>query len=264
MLCLPKPLDYKAIVWYNSTMGNNFSIVTVYWGNNKNLENFINDALQWTDDVVVVYIDLFDYKFKSKKAKIINVDHTFLLNKGYAQAYNLARMYAKYDWAYNLGVGKRLIDVNKNIDLGYPENAAYLVKEAGNELETWFKISNIHKSMMVGRIHEEPCPLTVMGKTYGFSRKVFATWEKTGYEYANETEKMVCDGYRTMTRTKWLAMFDDLKNRFGPSDHWWTHYDRTVSVEVYNRIKSWYALDKKELVKVLSEQNQNNWRNYRI
>jgi hypothetical protein len=245
-------------------MGNDFSIVTVYWGNNENLNNFIKDAQQWTDDIVIVNIDLFGYNFKSNKAKIINVDHKFLLDNGYAQAYNLARMYAKYNWAYNLGVGKRLVTINPDINLGNSDKAAYLVREANNDKETWFKISNIHKSIMVGRIHEEPCPVLVMGKAQEFSQDVFAVWEKTGYNYTNDEEKRVCDGYRLMTRTKWLAMFDNPQNRFGPSDHWWKVYDRTEAKNIYEKIKDWYDLDKKSLVSLLSKEDFYSWKEYSI
>jgi len=245
-------------------MGKKFSIVTVYWGNNENLNNFIDHALQWTDDIVIVNIDLFDYKFKSKKAKVINIDHNFLLDHGYAQAYNLARMYAKYDWAYNLGVGKRLVSVNQDIDLESSDKAGYLVKQLGNETETWFKISNIHKSMMVGRIHEEPCPAKVMENIPELSREIFAVWEKTGYTYTNDTEKRICDGYRTMTRTKWLALFDEPKNRFGPSDHWWIYYDRTPATAIYKKIKDWYSLDKKSLIEVLTKEDSYKWSKYNI
>lgn len=241
-----------------------FSIATVYWGNNENLESFINDCLEYSDDIVVAYIDLFDNNFKSDKATIVNLPYDFLLEHGYAASYNIARSYAKHRWVYNLGVSERITHINKEIidTLPTTKYSAFIVRS--DDLPgTWYRFGNIDKSSTAGRIHEELCPIELMGRVFKRnSRDVISSWKKVNYIQSNDFEKNVSDGYRLLSRVKWLAGFSDPNNHVGPSNFWWTQYNNELATNLYNQVKDIYTMSKIDMVNALS--NRSDWRDYPV
>ena len=241
-----------------------FSIATVYWGNNENLESFINDCLEYSDDVVVAYIDLFEHNFNSDKATIVNLPYNFLLEHGYAAAYNVARSYAKHRWVYNLGVSERITYVNDQLIKTLPTTkySAFIVRS--DDLPgTWYRFGNLDRSTMAGRIHEELCSIELMGRVAKRNGSdVISSWKKVEYFQNNDFEKNVSDGYRLLSRVKWLAGFSDSKNQVGPSDFWWTHYDNELATNLYKQVEDIYTMSKKDMINALSERS--DWRDYPV
>jgi hypothetical protein len=240
-----------------------FSVVTVYWGNNENLESFIDDTLEYTDDIVIAYIDLLDKGFTSDRATVINLPHNFLLDYGYARAYNLARSYAKYKWTYSIGVSERITFFNEDIKdkLATSEYSAYQVNS--EDLDgTWFRFGEINKSVVAGRIHEELCSIKMMAKTFKRSNEIISTWKKVPYIHNNKFEEDVCNGYRLMSRVKWLAGFDQKVNQHGPADFWWKYYDNSLAKSLFEQVEYIYDLPKNEMITELSKRS--DWRDYPV
>jgi hypothetical protein len=240
-----------------------FSIATVYWGGQKNLDNFIDHCLQYTDDIVVVYIDLFGYNIKSDKAKIVYLDYSFLLNNGYAKTFNLARNYTSNDWVYLLGVGKEIVEINNSLlsELNDRTEAAFSVMKEGDNFTKWFKISNVEKTNMVGVIHEEPVPMVINNYQYEMSESIFATWKYSTTDYDSEYEKNVCDGYRALSRLKWYHLNNTSGVKVQPESfinsmeylkESWRLLDENFLSNLYEKYSYLYDLDRDSLVKELS------------
>ena len=234
-----------------------FSIATVYWGNNQNLESFIDDCLEYSDDIVIAYIDLFDNKFVSNKATVVELPFNFLLEHGYAAAYNIAHGYIKNNWVYNLGVGERITGINNDLlsKLSSTEFSAFIVRS--EDLPgTWYRFGNIDKTAMSGRVHEELCSIELMGKVYKRNdRDVISSWKKVPYIHNNDFEKNVCEGYRVLSRAKWLARFHKPANQIGPSDYWWSEGKNFAALDIYNESKNVYKMNKKNMTNALSKRN---------
>ena len=241
-----------------------FSIATVYWGNNENLESFIDDCLEYSDDVVVAYIDLFGHNFSSDRATIVELPYNFLLEHGYAASYNVARSYAKHRWVYNLGVSERITYVNDQLIKTLPTTkySAFIVRS--DDLPgTWYRFGNLDRSSMAGRIHEELCSIELMGRVAKRNgNDVISSWKKVEYIQNNDFEKNVSDGYRLLSRVKWLAGFSDPKNQVGPSDFWWTHYDNELATNLYKQVEDIYTMSKKDMINALSKRS--DWRDYPV
>jgi hypothetical protein len=92
----------------------NFSIITYFWGNPKNIERFAESAKKYTDDIVVAYVDLFDYELpKIENVSYLKLDHSFLIDNGHGNLLQLATDAAKYDYVYFLHVGAEIVSFDK-------------------------------------------------------------------------------------------------------------------------------------------------------
>jgi hypothetical protein len=248
-------------------MKNKFSIVTVYWGDHKSLDEFIDDSLQWTDDVVVVYIDLHNDKFISNKANVVYLDHYFLLNNGYADTFNFGINHAKYDWTYIIGVGKKIVSINEEIlsCLDQKEEAAFASVYHGKENGTrWFKFSNRTKAILSGAVHEEPVPIG----SEVFSDKIFASWIYLKPK-SKKDQNGVDQGYRALSRLKWYYLFNTKIKTDGPSSfqssmkelrkQWKISGARKIN-ELYKKYLHLYDLEVDALADQLKSINE--WKRY--
>jgi hypothetical protein len=246
---------------------NKFSIVTVYWGDHESLHEFIDDSLQWTDDVVVVYIDLHNNKFISNKAKVVYLDHYFLLKNGYANTFNFGINHAKYDWTYVLGVGKKIVSINEDIlsCLDQKEEAAFASVYHGKEDGTkWFKFSNRTKAILSGMVHEEPVPIG----SVVFSDKIFASWIYLKPK-SKKDQNGVDQGYRALSRIKWYYLFNTGVKTEGPSSFknsmaelrkQWKISGIIKINRLYKKYSHLYKLEINSLVNELK--NINEWSSY--
>lgn len=246
-----------------------FSIVTVYWGSDQQLIDFINNCKKWTDDVVVVCIDLHNTKFKSNDANVISIDHKFLLENGYAETFNLGISKAKYDWTYIMGVGKEIVKVNKIIlkQLDSTNAAGFTSVYFGKENETrWVKLSNRTRSKVLGVIHEEP----VSNNDAYISYSTFASWRYTKGQ-DSDPFKDINDGYRAISRLKWYYLYNKKIHRDGPESYQnsmkflqkiWGRLGINNINSLYEKYEYLYSLDRKDLCKELSKIN--DWKNYNL
>lgn len=248
---------------------NKFSIVTVYWGDSKPLESFIRSCKKWTDDVVVVYIDLHGINFKSKDANIVTLDHSFLLEHGYGETFNLGISKAKYDWTYIMGVGKEIVRLNKRIlsNLSTTEAAGFASVYFGKESGTkWVKFSNRKRSSIVGKIHEEPVPFDGFHMSYN----TFASW-KYLRKNTNDSSNTVNEGYRAMSRLKWYYLYNRDIDRDGPESYknsmkflqklWGRHGTNKIN-KLYEKYEYLYSLDRPDLCKELAKIDE--WQDYKL
>ena len=248
-------------------MENKFSIVTVYWGDHESLHEFIDDSLQWTDDVVVVYIDLHNNKFISNKANVVYLDHYFLLNNGYADTFNFGINHAKYDWTYIIGVGKKIVSINEEIlsCLDQKEEAAFASVYHGKENGTrWFKFSNRKRASVYGVVHEEPIPT---GPNL-FSDEVFASWIYLKPRLKTN-ENVIDQGYRALSRIKWYYLFNTRIKTDGPLSfknsmtelrkQWKISGIKKIN-KLYKKYSHLYKLEINSLVNELK--NINEWSSY--
>lgn len=248
---------------------NKFSIVTIYWGSDPQLEDFIRHCKKWTDDIVVVYVDLHNKKFKSRDANIITIDHKFLLKHGYGETFNLGISRAKHDWTYIMGVGKEIVKINRNVlkRISTTDAAGFASVYFGKENETkWIKFSNRTKSKIMGVIHEEPVPFESSYISYG----TFASWRYTN-KTGSDPLSNINEGYRALSRLKWYYLYNKNIHRSGPDSYknsmkflqkLWGKSGIDKINALYEKYEHLYDLNAKELCKELSEIN--DWQDYRL
>jgi hypothetical protein len=244
-----------------------FSIVTVYWGSDEPLIKFINDCKKWTDDIVVVYIDLYNHSFKNKDAKIVGVDHRFLLENGYGETFNLGIAKAKYDWTYIMGVGKQIVKIDKTILDSLDSTTAagfssiYYGKKNGTK---WVKFSNRKRSSILGKVHEEPFPIDD-----GYmSADVFASW-KYLEKNTKDPLRLINEGYRALSRLRWYYLYNTGQLTEGPNsfknsmsflqDKWGSSGINKIN-KLYKKYEYLYSLNSKDLCLELSKIDK--WKNY--
>jgi hypothetical protein len=248
---------------------NKFSIVTIYWGDDKPLLSFIRDCKKWTDDVVIVYVNLHGNKFKSNDARVVNIDHTYLLEHGYGKTFNLGISKAKYDWTYIMGVGKEIVKINKNIlkKLDSTEASGFASVYFGKEKETkWIKFSNRKRSRVVGNIHEEPSPL----EGFYVSYDTFASWRYLNKKI-DDPLKTINEGYRAMSRLKWYYLYNNKIEDDGPESYKnsmkflqkiWKKSGINKINNLYKKYEYLYTLNRKDLCQELS--NIDEWQDYKL
>ena len=135
-----------------------FTIATFYWGNQENLDRYVDHCLQYTDDVVVVFIDLFGKKLTNDKARMYYIDHKLYLERGAGQIYSLARDFAMYEWVLLLDASKEITWFNQELanDLENRSEAGFSVTLQNGDGTRWAKLTNTRKTAIVGVMHEEP------------------------------------------------------------------------------------------------------------
>jgi hypothetical protein len=248
---------------------NKFSIVTIYWGDDKPLLSFISDCKKWTDDVVVVYVNLHGNDFKSSDARIITVNHSYLLEHGYGETFNLGISKAKYDWTYIMGVGKEIVKINKRIlnRLDSKEEAGFASVYFKKENETkWIKFSNRKRSSIVGKIHEEPLPFD----GYYVSHNTFASWRYLKKKI-NDPFKAINEGYRAMSRLKWYYLYNNKIENDGPDSYknsmkflqkTWKKSGIDKINNLYKKYEYLYTLNRKDLCQELLYIDE--WQDYKL
>ena len=228
-----------------------FSIGTIYWGDYECLRRHIEHAKNFTDDIVILNINLFG-EYTHPDAQIINVPFNFLFQHGYADGWNIITSHTKYDWFYPLAAGKEIVHINKAALENIPEEvAAFTVFETGNEKERWFKLCNSKKTKWVGHIHEEPYPLIMQGIYYQFSETEVLEWKRRSYEFDPITD-LICRNYRQLTRLKWIAELQNGNNRIGTNNWWWTLYPhKKKALEAYKKYMQAYEANFTNLILLL-------------
>lgn len=223
-----------------------FSITSFYWGNQTNLDNFINHSLEYTDDVVVINLDLFGKYPISSKAKIVNVHPNYLLDYGHSAILTLADFYSKYDWTYSLAVGKRIVSVDKRMIADAPDNVGGFRCTDTSNSGSWQKLRHKERSTWVKTVHESVSPKN----DFIISTQNALVWERIGnsedqdkqYTFDSEEEKIICGAYRQLSRIKWVALED-----IDP------HPARNKAIEMYEKHKLAYSMTRENLVDYLLE-----------
>jgi hypothetical protein len=250
-----------------------FSIVTYFWGNPKNIERFAESARKYTDDIVVAYIDLFDYDLPQiENVSYIKLDHSYLIDNGHGKLLQLATDHAKHDYVYFLHVGAEIIRFDKEFfeqegqnyavirceENGYEYNHApdnptpITLAKDGKFYSTKFIFHNKNYGNWNGNVHEgvraatnennellKPIswyPIITWQRFNNVHAGASYNWEDQ-YYFENEEEKIISDQYRKMTRTKWVAVSKD--QEFHGGQHvalaaYWEHKD---AYEIKNRKK---------------------------
>jgi hypothetical protein len=241
-----------------------FSIICIYWGNQDNLDKFISHCSEYTDDIVIGHINLLDQELKTDKATIVNIPYELLLDGGYYKPYRILEGYAKYNWVFILGISERFESVNKNVLSSLTEDSklsAYkVVGVVPYEGDAWLRLYNTRRMAMAGRIHEYPSNLVLVNNPEVIKNKIAAFITKTNYSYTNEREENIVNGYRLLTRIKWLSQFSDPENQFGPAAFWWTGYDNSLAKQLYEEHKHLYLLPKQKMIEEFAKRN--DWRQY--
>lgn len=242
-----------------------FSIITYFWGNPKNLDSFVNDCLKHTDDVVIVYVNLLDKAVsKSLKANVITVGPEFLIESGHGAILQLATDNSKHDWVYFVHVGARIDSFDTEFFEQYNEEYSIMrCQEHGYEyttdgvsplpitqsvdgkfISTKFIFHNKNFAKWNGYVHEgvrvdtledsdelaKPIswyPVITWKRLNDINSGSRYNWEGQ-YYFENDDEKVICDQYRKMTRTKWVALSKD--QEFHGGQHialaaYWEHRD---------------------------------------
>jgi hypothetical protein len=215
-------------------------------GNPKNLESFVKDSTVYTDDIVIVYVDLFDKPIEeSLAAKVITVGPEFLIENGHSAILQLATDATKYDWVYFLHVGARIESFDLDFfkehhrdysvircqEFGYEYTTdgvspvPITQSKDGKFISTKFMFHNKNLARWNGYVHEGVRVNTAIGseelvlpiswypvitwkRLNGVSSGSRYSWENQ-YYFDSEDEKIICDQYRKMTRTKWVALSKD-------------------------------------------------------
>lgn len=224
-----------------------FSIVTFYWGNKENLESYVAHASNYTDDIVIVNIELINKFEDFGCAKIINVDHDYLLKYGHNQLLNLVHDHVKYDWIYYLAVGKRITNINTELLDVYPDSIMFNDKEVNNDNDRWVKFYNKQHCHWIKTVHEVVVP--VGNQHSHIPDSIIIEWErcKDGngvngqYTFNDEVEKRIYENYRQLTRVKWVSLEDQ-----DP------HPARDFAIQLYDKHKLLYNMGKADLIEYLS------------
>lgn len=221
-----------------------FSITTFYWGNQTNLDNFIDHCLTYTDDIVIVNLDLFGKYPVSDKAKIVNVSPNYLLDYGHSAILTFADFYTKYDWTYSLAVGKKIVSIDKKIIVNAEQNVGGFRCTDTSNSGSWQKLRHKDRSKWVKTVHECVAPKD----GYIISPENVLVWERIGnsedqdkqYIFESEEEKIICGAYRQLSRIKWVALED-----IDP------HPARDKAIEMYEKHKLAYSMNREDLVDYL-------------
>jgi hypothetical protein len=223
-----------------------FSIVSFYWGNKQNLENYIAHASEYTDDVVIINIDLLNSFESFGIAKIMNVPYDYLFHNGHDDILNLANKHTKYDWVYYLAVGKRILNINKDLIDRNPNARFFYDKEFDNPRDKWVKLYNKNYTHWVKKVHEVVDLLPNINH-YGLE-DVVLEWKRCDngnsvnkqYIY-NQGEKKIYENFRQFTRLKWVSL-----------DTQHPHPDIKNAIIHYQELKKVYSMPKEELISFLS------------
>lgn len=222
-----------------------FSITAFYWGNKKNLEDFVEHASQYTDDVVIVNIDLLNSFESFGIANIINVPFDYLFNNGHDDILNLANQYTKYDWVYYLAVGKRIVNIDTELMNQFPNSKCFYDRELGNYKDKWIKFHNKNHTSWYKKVHE-----TVKILEYTPSdlcEEIILKWERcsngnsvSGQYVYNEKEKKIYENFRQFTRLKWVCLETSDPHPYIENAIIW-----------YNELMPVYNMSKEELIECL-------------
>lgn len=222
-----------------------FSITAFYWGNKKNLEDFVEHASQYTDDVVIVNIDLLNSFQSFGIANIINVPFDYLFNNGHDDILNLANQYTKYDWVYYLAVGKRIVSIDTTLMNKYPDSKWFYDKELGNNEGKWIKFHNKNHTSWCKKVHESVNLLQDV-KHIG-SEDIILEWERCNHgnslrgQYVyDERERIIYENFRQFTRLKWVTL-----ETTDP------HPNIENATVWYNELMPVYSMGKEELIEYL-------------
>lgn len=250
-----------------------FSVVTIYWGNQKNIDDYLDQCLKYADDIIIIFVDLFDKKIQSDKARIYTIDYDFLINRGLAQAFNLGISYAKNDWVFLLDVGKELTYFNYELVNKLKERSeAGFAYSRENDNGSWVRMINSKKATIVGVMHEEAQTINIVGdQEYPLSHELFATYRYKDHFFNSEFEKNVCDGYRALLRLHWYYKFNHGEITANPQSFinsmrdlngWWKDIEENFLDNYYKKYEYLYKLNKHDLVAALGEVDE--WRKYPI
>ena len=223
----------------------NFSIVTFYWGNKKNLEDFVEHASQYTDDVVIVNIDLLNSFESFGIANIINVPFDYLFHNGHDDILNLANQHTKYDWVYYLAVGKRVFSLDTSIMDRYPIAKCFFDKELNNSIDKWIKFYNKNYTHWTKKVHEV---INVFPDVeHMVCEEIILEWKRrddgnsvNGQYVYNEEEKKIYENFRQFTRLKWVSL--DTNNPHPAID---------FAIQLYAKHKFVYEMNKENLLEYL-------------
>ena len=226
-----------------------FSITTFYWGNKQNLDSYVAHASKYTDDIVIINIDLLNSFESFGIANIINVPFDYLFHNGHDDILNLANKHTKYDWVYYLAVGKRIVNIDYELMNKYPNTKCFYDKELYNNEDKWIKFHNKNYTSWGKKVHESinlsenlqhiDCEDTIL------------EWERLNngnslngqYTY-DDKEKIIYENFRQFTRLKWVSLETN-----DP------HPNIANAIIWYNEFMQIYSMEKQELVEYLSNNN---------
>lgn len=222
-----------------------FSITTFYWGNKENLESYVNHASNYTDDIVIVNIDLVNTFEDFGCAKIINVEYDYLIKHGHDEILNLVTDHVKYDWIYYLAVGKRIVNINIDLLHKHPDATMFDDTELGNG-GRWAKFYNKKYCYWTKKVHEVTAPLD--DTTSVKPDEIIIEWERCKggnavsgqYTFNDEREKKIYENYRQLVRAKWVAL--------EPND---PHPARDFAIQLYAKHRLVYEMSKENLLEYL-------------
>jgi hypothetical protein len=213
-----------------------FSAITFYWGSDINLHKYVKETLPYTDDIVVGYIDLFGKVPQIDGAKIVPFTHSYLLKYGHSVLLNSLDTECKYDWTFHAAVGKKITNFNKDIIENSPSNiGGYASTEKGLG-GAWSNLHNKNRAEWKKTVHE----VIVPKNDYLISDQIAIEWERTDYLYGGEVQKRICQMYRQMSRTKWVAL-----EEMNP------HPARDRAIEMYKKHEYAYSLNREGLLHYL-------------
>lgn len=223
-----------------------FSIVTFYWGNKENLESYVEHCSNYTDDVVIINIDLLNSFESFGIANIINVPFDILFNSGHDDLLNMANQYTKHDWVYYLAVGKRIINIDYELMNKYPDSKCFYDKELGNCNDRWIKFYNKKCTYWRKKVHESVDIIHNVKHTN--CEEIILEWQRCNHgnslrgQYVyNERERKIYENFRQFTRLKWVSL--------ETSD---PHPDIENAIVWYNQQSNVYNMSKEELIDYLS------------
>lgn len=227
-----------------------FSITAFYWGNEENLQKYAEHAKQYTDDVVIGYIDLFGTIPEIDGIKIVPFDHKYLLDHGHSSLMNIVDDNCKYDWTFHLAVGKKISWFDQNLfNSPHAHIAGFGCKEKDNEKDIWSNFHNKKRSRWIKYVHEAIYPrdgfsmsMTPIIEWERIGREAGSSWDNQ-YKFKNEDEKRICEMYRQLSRIKWVAL-----ENIDP------HPARKTAIDMYEIHKKAYNLD----IELLREYLLNN------
>jgi hypothetical protein len=224
-----------------------FSITAFYWGNKKNLEDFVEHASKYTDDVVIVNIDLLNSFESFGIANIINVPFDYLFQNGHDDILNLANNYTKYDWVYYLAVGKRIFSIDTNLMNIYPNSKWFYDKELNNNVDKWIKFHNKNYTSWGKKVHES---VNLLENVQHIDcEDIILEWERrndgnclNGQYIYDERERKIYENFRQFTRLKWVSLeTNDPHPNIANAIIWYNEF-----MEVYN-------MSKEDLIEYLSK-----------
>jgi len=217
-----------------------FSAITFYWGSHKNLYKYVEDTSKYTDDIVIGYIDLFGKIPKIDGAKIVPFTHQYILKYGHSAILNYLDSECKYDWTFHAAVGKKITAFNSDKIKNAPENVSGYASTEKGLGGCWSNLHNKNKAEWVKTVHE-----VIMPKPgFANSSEIAIEWERSVYLYDGEAQKRVCQMYRQMTRTKWVALED-----MNP------HPARDRAISMYKEHEYAYDLPREDLLGYLINHN---------